>query len=166
MAEREVGQEPAPPSEEDFVRDVGDWIHAAARIEAGRVGANSGGGVAYVETAGGVHSPGPSGLSQAHLLRPLRLPTILIGSAELGGISTTRSAFESLLVAGYDVEAVLLFPSHRYGNVEYLRKFFAEEHNIPVFGLGGPNSTSAAGIGRSLAPLQSKMSVRQRTGKP
>ena len=71
------------------------------------------------------------------------MPTILIGSAELGGISTTRSAFESLLVAGYDVDAVLLFPSPRYGNVEYLHKFFAQEHGIPVFGLGGPNSSNA-----------------------
>lgn len=133
LAEREVGQEPAPPSDEEFVRDVGKWIHTAASVSEGQRT------VAYVETAGGVHSPGPSGLSQSHLLRPLRLPTILIGSSELGGISTTRSAFESLLVAGYDVEAVLLFPSHRYGNVEYLRKFFAEEHNIPVFGLGGPS---------------------------
>ena len=129
LAEREAGEGPKPPSDEDFVRGVGDWIHNASEGEKQ--------GVAYVETAGGVHSPGPSGKSQAHLLRPLRLPTILIGSAELGGISTTRSAFESLVVAGYDVEAVLLFPSPRYGNVEYLRKFFAEEHNIPVFGLGG-----------------------------
>lgn len=138
LAERETGQEPAPPSDEDFVRDVGNWIHAAAA-------AQHEGAVAYVETAGGVHSPGPSGLSQSHLLRPLRMPTVLVGSAELGGISTTRSAFESLLVAGYDVEAVLLFPSPRYGNVEYLRKFFAEEHNIPVFGLGGPNDSNTYG---------------------
>ncbi|EST05206.1 Aminotransferase class-III [Kalmanozyma brasiliensis GHG001] len=137
LAEREVGQEPSPPTDEEFVRDVGRWIHAAA--------AETGQGVAYVETAGGVHSPGPSGLSQSHLLRPLRLPTVLIGSAELGGISTTRSAYESLLVAGYDVEAVLLFPSERYGNVEYLRRFFAEEHGVPVFGLGGPNAEGVYG---------------------
>ncbi|SJX63145.1 related to Adenosylmethionine-8-amino-7-oxononanoate aminotransferase [Sporisorium reilianum f. sp. reilianum] len=140
LAEREVGQAAQPPSDEEFVRDVGGWIHAAAAAEANSVA------VAYVETAGGVHSPGPSGLSQSHLLRPLRLPTVLIGSAELGGISTTRSAFESLLVAGYDVEAVLLFPSPRYGNVEYLRRFFAEEHGIPVFGLGGPNSSSSENV--------------------
>ncbi|CDU26369.1 related to Adenosylmethionine-8-amino-7-oxononanoate aminotransferase [Sporisorium scitamineum] len=138
LAEREVGQEPQPPSDEEIVRDVGDWIHAAAASE-------NQAAVAYVETAGGVHSPGPSGLSQSHLLRPLRLPTILIGSAELGGISTTRSSFESLLLAGYNVEAVLLFPSPRYGNVEYLRRFFAEEHGIPVFGLGGPNAENVYG---------------------
>ncbi|SPO23735.1 related to Adenosylmethionine-8-amino-7-oxononanoate aminotransferase [Ustilago trichophora] len=141
LAEREVGEGAQPPTDEQFVRDVGDWIHAAARQEQGSKG------VAYVETAGGVHSPGPSGVSQSHLLRPLRLPTILIGSAELGGISTTRSAFESLLVAGYDVEAVLLFPSPRYGNVEYLQKFFAEEHGIPVFGLGGPNGNQGGVFG-------------------
>lgn len=135
--ERNQGAANVVPTDQQFVRSVGDWIHAAA---AATVPGDALKGVAFVETAGGVHSPGPSGVSQTHLLRPLRLPTILIGSAELGGISTTRSAFESLLVAGYDVEAVLLFPSHRYGNVEYLRQFFAEEHNIPVFGLGGPGS--------------------------
>ncbi|PWY99442.1 PLP-dependent transferase [Testicularia cyperi] len=145
LAEREVGQEPAPPTDAEFVRAVGDWIHSSAG-DASTVqdaARRQLAAVAYVETAGGVHSPGPSGVSQTHLLRPLRLPTILIGSSELGGISTTRSAFESLLVAGYDVDAVLLFPSHRYGNVEYLRKFFLEEHNIPVFGLGGPSSSSS-----------------------
>ena len=144
LADRELGQAPSPPSDQVFVRDVGDWIHAAAAAVTAEE-TNKAAAVAYVETAGGVHSPGPTGLSQSHLLRPLRLPTVLIGSAELGGISTTRSAFESLLVAGYDVEAVLLFPSPRYGNVEYLRKLFAEEYNIPVFGLGGPREGGGYG---------------------
>ncbi|PWN53236.1 PLP-dependent transferase [Violaceomyces palustris] len=117
------------PTDEEFVRSIGGWIF---NIPKDRPSA------AYVETAGGVHSPGPNGTSQSQLLRPLRLPTILIGSSELGGISTTRASFESLSMMGYEVEAVLMFPSQRYGNVEYLRKWFAEEHGIPVFGLGGP----------------------------
>ncbi|SNX83783.1 related to Adenosylmethionine-8-amino-7-oxononanoate aminotransferase [Melanopsichium pennsylvanicum] len=154
LAEREVGGAPAPPSDQDFVRGIGEWIHNASQqvLHA----ASRPNGVAYVETAGGVHSPGPSGVSQTHLLRPLRLPTVLIGSAELGGISTTRSAFESLLMAGYDVEAVLLFPSPRYGNVEYLRKFFLEEYGIPVFGLGGPNSGADSGSSNIFGPPPTK----------
>ncbi|KAN0065705.1 hypothetical protein ACQY0O_000835 [Thecaphora frezii] len=134
LSDREVGGALSPPSDQDFVREVGNWLHRAAASADASTAA-----VAYVETAGGVHSPGPTGTSQSQLLRPLRLPIILIGSSELGGISTTRSAFESLVLNGYDVEAVLLFPSRRYGNVEYLRRFFREEHNIPVWGLGGPN---------------------------
>ena len=35
-----------------------------------------GGGIALVETAGGVASPGPSGTLQCDLLRPLRLPAV------------------------------------------------------------------------------------------
>ena len=48
LAEREVGQEPQPPTDHEFVRDVGDWIHAAAAADelSGKAA------VAYVETAG------------------------------------------------------------------------------------------------------------------
>lgn len=89
----------------------------------------------YVETAGGVHSPAPSGSSQADLLRPLRLPTVLIGSSALGGISTTRSAYESLVMRGYDIDAVLLFANERYQNDSYLTPYFAER-GVRVFTLG------------------------------
>ncbi|OMP84286.1 Bifunctional dethiobiotin synthetase/7,8-diamino-pelargonic acid aminotransferase, mitochondrial [Diplodia seriata] len=78
----------------------------------------------FCETAGGVHSPGPSGTSQADLYRPLRLPAILIGDSKLGGISATISAFESLRIRGYDVEAVMLFENEKYRNHEYLTTHF------------------------------------------
>ncbi|WFD43586.1 hypothetical protein MPSI1_002249 [Malassezia psittaci] len=94
---------------------------------------------AIVETAGGVHSPAPSGASQADLLRPLRLPTVLVGSSKLGGISITRTAFECLHMRGYDVDAVLLFPSPRYQNDVYLRQWLNDEFNIPVYTVGGPS---------------------------
>ncbi|TPR02976.1 hypothetical protein CAN33_0012635 [Aspergillus niger] len=55
---------------------------------------------ALVETAGGVHSPGPNGNSQADLYRPLRLPIVLIADSRLGGISSSISAYESLLLRG------------------------------------------------------------------
>ncbi|KAL6751462.1 pyridoxal phosphate-dependent transferase [Haematococcus lacustris] len=60
-----------------------------------------------VETAGGVASPAPSGNLMCDVLRPLRLPAVLVGDARLGGISCTISAYESLLLRGYDVEAIL-----------------------------------------------------------
>ncbi|KAK5657611.1 hypothetical protein OQA88_3190 [Cercophora sp. LCS_1] len=86
----------------------------------------------FVETAGGVHSPGPSRTTQADLYRPLRLPAILVGDAKLGGISQTISAFESLKLRGYDVELVLLFHEDRYQNYLYLTDYFGEHHSIPV----------------------------------
>ncbi|EKG10555.1 Aminotransferase class-3 [Macrophomina phaseolina MS6] len=78
----------------------------------------------FVETAGGVHSPGPSGTSQADLYRPLRLPAILVADSRLGGISATISAFESLKMRGYDVEAVLMFKNDQYQNHNYLSTYF------------------------------------------
>lgn len=42
------------------------------------------------------------------MLRPLRLPCVLIGDPRLGGISATISAYDSLTMRGYDVDAILL----------------------------------------------------------
>ncbi|POS69919.1 adenosylmethionine-8-amino-7-oxononanoate aminotransferase [Diaporthe helianthi] len=81
----------------------------------------------FCETAGGVHSPGPSGTSQADLYRPLRLPAILVGDHKLGGISATISAYESLRLRGYDVESVLLLRNEQYRNHEYLTSYFQEQ---------------------------------------
>ncbi|KAI8821750.1 pyridoxal phosphate-dependent transferase [Fimicolochytrium jonesii] len=72
--------------------------------------------LALLETAGGVTSPVMSGTPQASAFRPLRLPSLLIGDAQLGGISTTLSSYESLLLRGYDIAAVLLFDNPRYNN--------------------------------------------------
>ncbi|KAK1005627.1 hypothetical protein LTR54_006916 [Friedmanniomyces endolithicus] len=83
-------------------------------------------GIAIVETAGGVMSPAPSGISQADLYRPFRLPVLLVGDHQLGGISTTISAWESLHVRGYDVQSVALFSESRYDNHSYLKDYFAE----------------------------------------
>ncbi|KAG6853202.1 hypothetical protein C0991_006151 [Blastosporella zonata] len=80
----------------------------------------------YVETAGGVHSPTLSGTTQVEAYRPLFLPTILIGDADLGGISTTIAAYEALLLRGYIVDAVLLFRDAYYRNAEYLKAYFAD----------------------------------------
>jgi dethiobiotin synthetase/adenosylmethionine--8-amino-7-oxononanoate aminotransferase len=94
-------------------------------------------GLALLETAGGVHSPGPNGTSQADLYRPLRLPVILIADSRLGGISSSVSSFESLSLRGYDVESVMLFQDDRYKNDEYLSDFFGK-NDIPVFSFPAP----------------------------
>lgn len=82
---------------------------------------------ALVETAGGVHSPGPNGNSQADFYRPLRLPVILVADPRLGGISSSISAYESLLLRGYDVGAVLVFQDDYYKNHEFLGDYFAKK---------------------------------------
>ncbi|CAL1715948.1 unnamed protein product [Somion occarium] len=81
----------------------------------------------YVETAGGVHSPTLSGTTQLDSYRPLFLPTILIGDSRLGGISSTISSYESLVLRGYIVDAILLFRDEYYRNWEYLSSYFAEK---------------------------------------
>lgn len=110
------------PSDEALLREILAFAFDPA----------AGPGWLFVETAGGVHSPGPSGSTQADLYMPLRLPVILIGDHKLGGISITISAFESLRVRGYDVVAVLLLENQEYLNHEYLTEFFAEHHRVQV----------------------------------
>jgi dethiobiotin synthetase/adenosylmethionine--8-amino-7-oxononanoate aminotransferase len=95
------------------------------------------GGPMIIETAGGVHSPTPSGSSQADLYRPLRLPICLVSDHRLGGISATISAFESLHIRGYDLDAVLHFKEDKYQNHAYLREYF-EGRGIPSFSLPLP----------------------------
>ena len=84
----------------------------------------SGGRYAVVETAGGVLSPAPSSTLQAEVYRKLRLPTILVGDSNLGGIGATISAFESLHVRGFDVDSVILFQDQEWGNHHYLKGYF------------------------------------------
>ena len=74
----------------------------------------------------GVHSPSLAGTPQADCYRPLFLPTILIGDSKLGGISSTIASYESLLIRGYIIDAVILFRDNYYINWEYLKKYFEE----------------------------------------
>ncbi|KAI9704634.1 MAG: hypothetical protein M1820_005382 [Bogoriella megaspora] len=92
---------------------------------------------AIVETAGGVHSPAPSGKSQADVYRPLRLPVVLVGDFHLGGISSTISAYESLRIRGYDIAMHLIFEDDAYQNVQYLSSRF-QERGIQTLGLPKP----------------------------
>ena len=61
-----------------------------------------------VETAGAVNSPAPSGRGQGDVYRALRLPGILVGDGRVGGIASTMSAMESLILRGMDVSCVIV----------------------------------------------------------
>jgi bifunctional dethiobiotin synthetase / adenosylmethionine---8-amino-7-oxononanoate aminotransferase len=80
-------------------------------------------------------SPGPSGTPQADIYRSLRLPAVLVGDHKLGGISSTISAAESLIMRGYNLNAVICFEDKSmYKNGEYLTKYF-DGMDIPVFSI-------------------------------
>ncbi|PLB49370.1 putative bifunctional diaminopelargonate synthase [Aspergillus steynii IBT 23096] len=113
---------------------------------------------ALVETAGGVHSPGPNGNSQADLYRPLRLPIVLIADSRLGGISSSISAYESLLLRGYDIHSVLLFRDDYYQNHEYLNAYF-QKKSIPLVPLTPPPSKPTSLDAESLARDEEAMAT-------
>ncbi|GAA6010485.1 hypothetical protein JCM11491_006961 [Sporobolomyces phaffii] len=113
------------PTDREFARAVRDYARAFANDSARSRSS------LYIESAGGVHSPTLNGTSQLDAFRPLLPPTVLIASHALGGISTTVSAYESLVLRGYDVDAVLVFREDYYANHAYLSKWFAER-GIPV----------------------------------
>jgi dethiobiotin synthetase/adenosylmethionine--8-amino-7-oxononanoate aminotransferase len=87
----------------------------------------------------GVHSPTLSGTTQLESYRPLFLPTVLVGDSKLGGISSTISSYESLLLRGYIVDAILLFRDDYYRNCDYLSPYFAER-GVHVTSLDPPPS--------------------------
>ena len=99
-------------------------------------------GSVWLETAGGVHSPSlhpPH--TQASSLRPLLLPTVLVASPHLGGISTTLASYESLLIRGFTVSAVLCLKDEYYRNHDFLTDYFAEK-GIEVFAFDKPPERS------------------------
>lgn len=108
-------------------------VHAKISEDAGKLRSHM--GLAIVETAGGVLSPGPSGVPQADIFRPMRLPVILVGDHRLGGIASTISAAESLILRGYDINAVICFDDKgKYENSDYLLKYFHDK-NIPAYSI-------------------------------
>ncbi|KAJ7044967.1 PLP-dependent transferase [Mycena alexandri] len=116
--------------DDTFLNSISSYV----RRSASRV---SGPAHMYLETAGGVHSPTLSGVTQLECYRPLFLPTILVGDSRLGGISATISAYESLLLRGYIIDAILLFRDQYYRNSEFLMPYFAER-GIEVTAVDAP----------------------------
>ncbi|CAI6299495.1 unnamed protein product [Periconia digitata] len=118
------------PSDNDIVQKLYSKL---SEIATRRCSQENSIGLAIVETAGGVLSPGPSGVPQADLFRPLRMPVVLVGDHRLGGIASTISATESLILRGYDIAGVVCFDDKgKYENSNYLRNYF-EEREIAAF---------------------------------
>ncbi|GAB1525126.1 hypothetical protein RhiTH_008283 [Rhizoctonia solani] len=115
------------PSDAEFVRSISKHIRKRAEDRAESA--------MFIETAGGVHSPTLLGTLQADAYRPLLLPTVLIADPRLGGISSTISAYESMVMRGYSIDLVLCMLdqpwSKAYLNHEFLTPWFAER-GIPV----------------------------------
>ncbi|PGH35597.1 dethiobiotin synthase [[Emmonsia] crescens] len=120
--------------------------------------AQHGRGLALVETAGGVLSPGPNGTLQSDLYRPLRLPVILVADSRLGGISSSIAAYESLLLRGYDVDAVAVLEDNYYQNHAYLEDFFFSKKNIPVLTVPQPPQKQLTDDGSPAASDEQEMS--------
>ncbi|EGF76870.1 hypothetical protein BATDEDRAFT_20952 [Batrachochytrium dendrobatidis JAM81] len=93
-------------------------------------------GFSLIETAGGVHSPTISGSLQADLYRTFRFPVILVGDSQLGGISTTLTSYESLLMRGFDVPCVVMFDNPKYSNHTIVRSNL--EKNTTLFTIPAP----------------------------
>ncbi|KAK1222824.1 hypothetical protein PQX77_014246 [Marasmius sp. AFHP31] len=129
LAARLAGDENIP-TDQTFVNSIAAYIRQCASE-------SSQPSHMYVETAGGIHSPTLSGTTQVEAYRPLFLPTVLIGDSKLGGISSTISAYESLLLRGYIVDGILLFRDEYYRNWEYLREYFADR-DVYVSTVEGP----------------------------
>eukprot|EP00210_Caulerpa_lentillifera_P006579 g6284.t1 len=75
-----------------------------------------------VETAGGVSSPSPSGSLQCDVYRSARMPCILVGDSKLGGISNTLTAYDSLIMRGYEIAAIPVILNEELNNCEFLEK--------------------------------------------
>jgi dethiobiotin synthetase/adenosylmethionine--8-amino-7-oxononanoate aminotransferase len=90
-----------------------------------------------VETAGAVNSPAPSGRSQADIYRSLRLPGIMVGDGKIGGIASTISAMESLILRGMDISCVVMLDKGM-GNERQIAEMLKSFKNyrgesVPVF---------------------------------
>lgn len=143
------------PSDEDITHLVSNALQNEASSLLSEHGHKTK-GLAVVETAGGVLSPGPSGTPQADIFRPMRLPAVLVGDHRLGGIASTISAAESLILRGYDIDAVICFEDHsKYENAEYLKKYF-DAFGISTFTI--PWIPNLEGIGGGTEEEQSIMS--------
>ncbi|PCH42653.1 PLP-dependent transferase [Wolfiporia cocos MD-104 SS10] len=135
MAQGRRSHKMDPPTDDAFVNAVSSHIRECAMHHDSI-------SHMYVETAGGVHSPTLSGTTQVDCYRPLFLPTVLIGDSHLGGISTTISSYESLVLRGYIIDMVLLFHDGYYRNWEYLKPYFADR-GIHVLSFDAPHKRLA-----------------------
>ena len=88
--------------------------------------------------------------TQCDCWRPLRLPAILVADARLGGISTSLSAYETLLARGYDVPFVVLAAgSHSQSNSQAIQANVGTDTEVMVL----PQTLPALPTSRSAASV-------------
>ena len=137
-------------------RAVSDAAVAAAVAAELRSFAAAGGGqqhrLAIVETAGGVASPGPSGALQCDLLRPLRLPGVLVGDGRLGGISATLAAYDALALRGHEVPLVVLMDDGSLANSAAIQRHLRGRAHVLAFPVCQPPPAAAAPQQQQLGP--------------
>lgn len=109
-------------SDEDLVR----WIHAEMKesmveMEASKVDESQ--TFAIVQTVGNLLHPRLSGIPQADVFRPLRLPTILVAGEGPDGIASTLASMASLIIRDYDIDAIICFGNEEKNGIsEWLEK--------------------------------------------
>ena len=114
----------AAPSDAALAAEIDRWVRAADEA------------TAVVETAGGVLSPSAAGGLQADVFAALDLPTLLVGDARLGGVSTTLTALECLRSRGAAVGALVFVGGDAaLGNAAYVA---SRPGAPPVFSLAEP----------------------------
>jgi bifunctional dethiobiotin synthetase / adenosylmethionine---8-amino-7-oxononanoate aminotransferase len=119
--------------------------------------------VTLIETAGGPLSPGPaskaqsasswSWRTQADIYQPLvgRLPVILAGDGCLGGIHSTLSTMESLLLRGYEIAAIVMIQqqddyNYTQSNIQALQEYLSKAPTMLRTGTGESLSTLSDSI--------------------
>lgn len=96
---------------------------------------------------------------QCDLLRPLRLPGILVGDGRLGGISATLSSYDALSLRGHSVPLVVLMEGPdegRLGNVAAIQKHLRGRATVLGFPecLPPPAATEAGAAGSAAQQAQ------------
>ncbi|KAF2862148.1 putative bifunctional diaminopelargonate synthase [Piedraia hortae CBS 480.64] len=134
-------------------------ILSALRNEIQRYAAQ-GEGVVIIETAGGVLSPSVDGTPQGDFYRPLRLPALLVGDYRLGGIGTTISAYESLVLRGYEVQGVGMVEEGGYANYEFLKRYLADR-GVGCFAIEPPPEGDGRRDGTDLLGYYDRMARRE-----
>ena len=132
-------------SDEEIVRAI-EHEHSCFQDEIAR---SDRPGLVLIEIAGGPLSPGPSGTLFADLLRPFRFPGLLVGSAELGGISGTLCAKESIEIRGFDLSHLLLLEDgKRTGTLNNAEALGSHSSPLRVRSVLPIDSTSSASDGQ------------------
>mmetsp|Transcript_4818 Transcript_4818/g.5574 ORF Transcript_4818/g.5574 Transcript_4818/m.5574 type:complete len:233 (-) Transcript_4818:384-1082(-) len=119
-----AANDPDAPSDEAVCKKIVDFFRSSEM------------NVGFIETAGGVMSPGVKGTPQAEMYQSSFPEAILVGDGKLGGISTTFCALESLVKRKYNVRGIIMIEEDSaLGNSEYIRSQWCHSQVVSLPGL-------------------------------